>query len=359
MTTAFILIVSGVLIGAGISIIWRDVRKKRRSTFVSQRDCRPPSAPDEVEITISHRPLAGRGAGAADFEPRAGGLSHAPAGRRRRDRRQLAASMAAGDRARGVLSRSSSSGRRCSRRSPPASTRSTPCWRRRALSLGAPGEPSWSYKNRGYGAYRRLLLRRRERGVAPARASPATAAARQRQGAQGRRAQINASPPMPAEGLNARRASDLLSECLKPAAQHALQAPRRAQTATARRPPASRPGRASTRVVAAALKATNGALAQAGARLVPLAPAAWERELRRHRMTLAVEVNGDDVARMHIERLPHEMEVAVGVREAQLIDLGRRRRVPVDGMTIHALAELIASCAWPAIARFRETRRQA
>ena len=110
-------------------------------------------------------------------------------------------------------------------------------------------------------------------------------------------------------------------------------------------------------MVAAALKATNGALAQAGARLVPLAPAAWEAELRRHRMTLSVEVNGDDVARMHIERLPHEMEVAVGVREPQLIDLGRRRRVPVEGMTIHTLAELIASCAWPAIARFRETRR--
>jgi hypothetical protein len=76
-------------------------------------------------------------------------------------------------------------------------------------------------------------------------------------------------------------------------------------------------------------------------------------------MTLCVEVNGDDVARMHIERLPHEMEVAVGVREPQLIDLGRRRRIPVEGMTIHGLAELIASCAWPAIARFRETRRQA
>jgi len=112
-------------------------------------------------------------------------------------------------------------------------------------------------------------------------------------------------------------------------------------------------------LVGAALKATNGALAQAGARLVALAPAAWEGELRRHRMALSVEVHGDDVARMHIERLPHEMEVAVGVREPQLAALARRRRIPVDGMTIHALAELIASCAWPAIARFRETRRQA
>jgi hypothetical protein len=53
------------------------------------------------------------------------------------------------------------------------------------------------------------------------------------------------------------------------------------------------------------------------------------------------------------------MEVAVGVREPHLADLGRRRRIPVDGMTIHGLAELIASCAWPAIARFKEDRRQA
>ena len=37
MKTTLILIISGILIGAGISIIWRDVRKRRRSPFVSQR----------------------------------------------------------------------------------------------------------------------------------------------------------------------------------------------------------------------------------------------------------------------------------------------------------------------------------
>ena len=76
-------------------------------------------------------------------------------------------------------------------------------------------------------------------------------------------------------------------------------------------------------------------------------------------MPLRVELDGSEIARMLIERLPHEMEVAVGMRDAQLADLGRRRRVPVDGLTVHALAELIAGCAWPAIARFREIRRPA
>jgi hypothetical protein len=46
----------------------------------------------------------------------------------------------------------------------------------------------------------------------------------------------------------------------------------------------------------------------------------------------------------------------VGVRDAHMIDLGRRRRIPIDGMTTHALAEIIASCAWPAIARFKDAR---
>jgi len=72
---------------------------------------------------------------------------------------------------------------------------------------------------------------------------------------------------------------------------------------------------------------------------------------------LCVEVDTSDVARMQIERLPHEIEVAVGVRDVQMIDLGRRRRIPVAGMTTHALAELIASCAWPAIARFKDVHR--
>jgi predicted methyltransferase MtxX (methanogen marker protein 4) len=67
-------------------------------------------------------------------------------------------------------------------------------------------------------------------------------------------------------------------------------------------------------------------------------------------------VFNNDVARMHIERIGQEMEVAVGVADARLADLGRRERVPVQGMTTHMLAELIASCAWPTIARFRSAR---
>src|SRR5262245_25298176 len=55
MTTAVILLISGVLIGAGITIIWRDARAKRRRAFVSKRDAPVGATPDpELEITITH-----------------------------------------------------------------------------------------------------------------------------------------------------------------------------------------------------------------------------------------------------------------------------------------------------------------
>src|SRR5262245_50307317 len=52
MTTALYLILSGILIGAGISIIWRDVRKQSRGSFISERDVRGPASHD-VEVTIA------------------------------------------------------------------------------------------------------------------------------------------------------------------------------------------------------------------------------------------------------------------------------------------------------------------
>lgn len=350
MTTVLILLVSGALIGAGLSIVWRDMQAKRRRAFVSKRDAPPAAGPDpDVEITISYDSEAA--AARAKLAAAADEPAPAPAPRKARattpdpDRPHRGAhdpleqewttlqpTISAGvDKVNAVL----------------APVR---------LSLSPTGEPSWSYKNRGYGAYRRLLL-----------GGDSVAWLRLELSADGRlhasvkahkedRAELNATAHVPIKGLNAASTGELLSQCLRPAATYAA----RQLVGRDRDEEASEQAwQTVDPLVAAALSATNGALAQTGARLVPLAPAAWEAELRRHRMTLAVEVNGDDVARMHIERHPHEMEVAVGVREPNLIELGRRRRVPVEGMTTHALAELIASCAWPTIARFREERPRA
>jgi hypothetical protein len=360
MTTALYLIISGILMGAGISIIWRDMQKKRRGTFVSQRDARLGAEPDveitiahgaepDAEITIAHRieleplPLRPLAEVRAPTTPKASAPASALAAARDVEKPHQGARLTL-EQQWSALQPAIAAG----------VEKTNAVLAAMRLFIGPVGEPSWSYKNKGYGAYRRLLMA--GESVAWLRLEllvdgqlRASVKAHKED-----RANLNAVADMPAAGLDAARASDLFSQCVQPAALYAA-----LQMRDSDEEASEQAWEGVDALVAAALKATNGVLAQTGARLIALAPAAWESDLRRHRMALSVEVNGDDVARMHIERLPYEMEVAVGIREPQLADLGRRRRIPVDGMTIHALAELIASCAWPAIARFRETRRQA
>jgi hypothetical protein len=222
------------------------------------------------------------------------------------------------------------------------------------VAVGTPGEPSLNI-DKAYGAHRRVLVAGESvawlrlqctvdgflHGVVKAHKDGVAA--------------INTESRAPALGMTVAGASDLLSECLKPAAAYAMHA----TDGDGEKMASEQAWHAVDAVVIGALKAGNGAMAPAGVRLMPLTTPAWDPELRHHRMTVAVEVFGDDVARMHIDRLAQEIEVAVGVPEAHLADLGRRQRIAVQGMTTHALAELIASCAWPAIARHRETRRPA
>ena len=148
-------------------------------------------------------------------------------------------------------SRSSRSGRPCSRRSPPASTRSTPCCAPVRLSVVAD---------------RRAVLELQEQGLwrlPPPAAWRASSLAwlRLELSPDGRlhagvkahkddRAEINAAADVPATGLDAARASHLLAQCLKPAALS-----RRAPAAAAATEEASEQAwKASTALVAAALE---------------------------------------------------------------------------------------------------------
>jgi hypothetical protein len=337
MVTTLVLIVSGILIGAGFSIIWRDVQKHRRRAFVSARDGNLPLEP-EIEITISRRAAGTREPAtalppalpAAPPSPPPAVSPSQPSGASDLERRWAALQPALEAGVAKVNASLAGLG----------------------VALGPSGEPTWSYRNRGYGAYRRVLL-----------GKDSVAWLRLELGSDGQlggtvkahkeeKAEVNAMVGVPADGLNEPQACSLLLQCLERTAQLAGRGQRHGGEEEASR----QAWESVEGIVTAALKATNGALSQAGAKLLPLAPAGWENETQRHRMTLSVEVNGEDVARMHIERLPEAMEVAVGVRQPHLVDLGRRRRVPVDGLTIHALAELIAGCAWPAISRFKEMK---
>jgi hypothetical protein len=339
--TAVTLIASGVLIGAGASIIWLDARKRRRRAFVHQRQVNPQADP-EIEITISHGSEAEAGARAllpADPPPSAGSWTAGPSAAWE----SASASPTLEQQWTALQPAIAASVENTNAALAPA-----------RLVINMSGDPSWSYKNKGYGAYRRILLGGESLGWLRLELTAEGQLRGVVKAHKDDRAMINATAEVIADGLTPARASDLFTRCLKPAVAYST---RQWQDSEAEASQEAWEGVET--LVTSALKATNGALAQAGAQLVVLAPPAWVQELRRHRMTLCIEVNGDDIARMLIERLPHELEVAVGVREPHLAELGRRRRIPVERMTIHGLAELIASCAWPAIARFRDNQPQA
>jgi hypothetical protein len=224
------------------------------------------------------------------------------------------------------------------------------------VTIGAPGKPAWSLMKSGYGVHRRLLI-----------GGDSVAWLRLELDADGQvqasvkahkddLAAINASASLGGDGLSVARASDLLSECLKLAAAYAVRGSggTGATSANPEQWASETAWKVINPVVIAALRAANGALGEAGARFVPLGPPAWADDVRRHRLVVRIEVLGRDAARLHIERVGEEIEVAIGLPDARLAGLGRRERLPLTGLTTHALAELIASCTWPTIAHFRE-----
>jgi hypothetical protein len=350
MTTTLALIASGILIGAGITLICRDVLRNRRKTpaFVLKRDQPAADAArsDDVEITIQPGKARKPASAYANLMSLVSGEPSIP------DKRETATSeppspereaLAAVEQQWANLESVISAG----------VAQVNTILSAAILTLGAQGKASWSYKNRGYGTYRRLLMGEESLGWVRIELAQDGTLMVDIKAHKDAWASINGKASTPAEGITRTAVSDLLSGCLKPAAARALQsAGSDGQAMTA----GDAPWQEVDGLVVAALRAANGALAQTGAKLRALAPAEWDPLMRRHRMTLAVEVDAAEIARMQIERLPHEMEVAVGVRDADMIGLGRRRRIPIEGMTIHSLAELIAGCAWPAIARFKDVR---
>jgi len=351
MTTGIILVLSGILIGAGFALVWRDIRRSRRQAFLSEHDTVRVAEAD-VEITVARPERLARGAAAAKTIASAIGASllfgrkHGEAALSEPARVLDEAAQAAVVADWGALQEPLEAG----------VANINALLQQAQIAIAPPGDSAWSYKNHGYGVYRRILIGDESVAWLRLELAPDSLLIARVKAHKDDRAEINASAQTEAKGLTAKRASDLLADCLKPLATHVAKS----------QGPAGAPDQASAKaweaideVVAAALTATNGALSQAGARLVPLDAPAWHADAHGHRLPLAIEVYGKDVARMHIDHLGAEVEVSVGVPDALFINLGRRRRIPVAGLATHPLAEVIADCAWPVISRSRDSRRSA
>jgi len=323
-TTALLLSLSAAMILAGVGLVWRDVRRSGRAAFLVRGDSTAARA--DAEVTVDRRasePAADRRSAPASPLLDSG---HAPEAAAQWEALQPVIARAVAQ-VNAVLAGA-------------------------GVVIGGAGEPSWSM-SRGYGVYRRLLIS----GESLAWLRIELDAGGQLQAGvkahKEEHAGINASSAVAAGAIDVAGASDLLSECLKPAASFAMRA---ANGVSTERWASETAWKEVDAVVIAALHAANGALAQADARFVPLGAPDWAEEVRRHRLTVGVEVFATEVARMLIERIGEEIEVAVGLPDARLVALGRRDRVRVRGVTTHALAEVIAGCSWPAIAHFREVQ---
>jgi hypothetical protein len=347
MTTAIILVLSGILIGAGFGLVWRDIKRSRRQAFLPEYDSARVAEAD-VEITIAARPE--RAPAARSFANAIGASLLFQ--RKIADSGAEPASTTAGKAQETVVAEWSV----LQSALEAGVAKINALLRQAGISIAAPGESAWSYKNRGFGAYRRILIAGESLAWLRLELAPDGILHARVKAHKDDRAQINAASEAPASSIDGARAGDLLADCLKPLA---------AYVAKTQGPASAAPegdGQAWQEidgVVSAALTATNGALSQTGARLVPLDAPAWHAEANGYRLPLAVEVYGKHVARMHIDHRGAEVDVSVGVPDALFINLGRRRRIPVAGLSIHSLAEVIADCAWPIISRSRDSRRSA
>jgi hypothetical protein len=353
MLRTLILIASMFLIGAGVSLIIHDLRRSRRKTVVVAHDGAA-GAEAEVEILVAPNHALQLS------DPDAGVLrSKASPADARREAARLPAALRSVVDALSTQQGKSTIEQQWSDIQPmvlAGVAKVNAVLSLAGLSLSAPGEPCWSYKKEGFGTYRRLLLGKESLARLRLELSQDGKLHAYVKAQASHHADLNGAASTAMANLTAAAAGDVLSACLKPAAAYI------ARIKWNRDDGNVAGGNSSANVddtITAAIGATNGAFAQADARLLPLAPAAWDGRTQGHRMELVVEVAKAEVARMHIERLAHEIEVAVGVREATLINLGRRRRIALEGMTTHSLAELIAGCAWPSIAHYRQARRSA
>jgi hypothetical protein len=244
------------------------------------------------------------------------------------------------------------------------------------ITIGGPGEPNWSFKNRGFGTYRRILSDQQSLAWLRLELAPEGRLVCKVRAHRDDQAVLNCRVEAPSATLTEKAATDALARCVKPVSEYvAWRVPQDSHAEPSMPHAASAYTQQSdhatnhvagglqwsdvAQMAEAALLVVNGALIPADARLTVLADPARDAGLDRDRWPLAIEVNGRTIALMHIDRTGEMIDVAVGVADRNRLDLARFRQAQIGGLTAQSLAEMMASCAWPSIADAHGPARQA
>jgi hypothetical protein len=107
---------------------------------------------------------------------------------------------------------------------------------------------------------------------------------------------------------------------------------------------------AAAALIDTAVTLVNSAFAETGARLVPAGPSVQREPVGPDSRALSIDVAGTSVGLMLIEPVSGRIDIAVGVSDLADFGAARRQSHQLAGLTVHPLAETIATCAWPAIA---------
>jgi hypothetical protein len=225
------------------------------------------------------------------------------------------------------------------------------------LELGKAGEIGWSFKNRGFGSYRRIGIGGRSIGWLRAETNQEHQLICKVRAHATDHALLNASAQIPAQRLDATLVLDLIAKVLHPSANYAAWLAPKARAASA--DGTDDAWSAIAPVAASAYAVAAGALKEADASLAEIAAPAWDPATGRHRWALAVAVGQSRVVDIMVDLSKHGLEVASRPLDQTKSDLGRRRRLDLPGLDAHALAEAIAASAWPAVAEALERAQPA
>ncbi|MEL6373169.1 MAG: hypothetical protein AAFR04_04320 [Pseudomonadota bacterium] len=224
------------------------------------------------------------------------------------------------------------------------------------VQLGPAGEASWSFNNRGYGVFHRVLIA--DESVAWMRLE---VTADQRllcivRAHSDERAPLNAYESLLAQRLNRDLVARHLATALLPVTKYAA---RNASRIMAERDTARQLWEETEETLHEAFEGANGALHESGAVLRVSEPARWDKTVKRYRLVAQVMLDDDEIAAMHIERPPRHIECAVLPPDVTLMELGRRKRLEVRDLNMPALAELLVTCVWPSVEHAYMARAQA
>jgi hypothetical protein len=216
-----------------------------------------------------------------------------------------------------------------------------------AAEVGASGTPAWSFGNSGFGSYRRVSVAGRSIAWLRTEIGHDGALSLKVRAHKDDQVLLNCSSKATLAVANSDAITEALARCLAPAAAFAAWNLTRLQDGAALETYSwgdLQP------LLNQALAVANGALVEARASIRPRQPAIWDSTIDRFRWPLDVTVDTHSVALMHIDLLTDVLEISVGVADPNRLDLARRHRIDIAGLTPHAAAEILASAAWPAIA---------